>query len=170
MANKYLTLLAGVKTLVEAIAASAGVGDAGKIIALDASGRIDSSMMPVGIGADTASIVASENLAAGDYVDIYDDAGTAKCRKADTSAAGKTADGFVLAGVTATANATVYFEGQNTQKSGLTAGLSYFVDPTVPGGVTATAPSTSGQVVQFVGIAINATTISTEISRGITIA
>jgi hypothetical protein len=171
MANNYISLISGIRTVLEAIITSAGAGDSGKIVALDANGRLDESMLPVGIGADTASILASETLAAGDFVDIYDNTGTATCRKADVSATGKTADGFVLAGATSGNNATIYFEGQNNQLTGLTAGVSYFSSPTVPGGVTATAPSTSGQVVQFVGVAINATTINTDIDlQGITLA
>ncbi len=170
MANKYLSLISGVKTLIEAITSSAGAGDAGKIPGLDSSGRLDTSFMPVGIGADTASIEASENLSAGDFVDIYDAAGTPKCRKADASTAGKSADGFVLTGVTSPANATIYFEGQNTQLTGLTAGVSYYLDASTPGGITATPPSTTNNVVQYLGTAINTTTLTTEISRGITLA
>ena len=52
-------------------AASAGASDAGKLVALDAAGRINTTMMPTGIGADTAIIVASEALSAGDLVNIY---------------------------------------------------------------------------------------------------
>lgn len=54
--------------------------------ALDASGRLDSSVMPVGIGADTATIQTSEALASGDYVNIHDDvAGAFRVRKADAT-------------------------------------------------------------------------------------
>jgi hypothetical protein len=74
--------------------------------------------MPTGIGADTASITASEALAAGDLVNIYDSTG-AKCRKADASTSGKEAHGFVLAAVESAASATVYFEGSNTQVTGI---------------------------------------------------
>lgn len=96
---------------------SAGAGDAGKLVALDASGKIDSTMMPVGIGADTSSIQASENLAAGDFVNIHNSSG-ARVRKADASTAGKEAHGFVLSTTASGAQATVYFEGTNTQVSG----------------------------------------------------
>jgi hypothetical protein len=43
--------------------------------------------------------------------------------------------------------------------SGLTPGAKYFL-ATTAGGVSATAPSGSGNVVQPVGVAINATTLS----------
>lgn len=175
MANKYLTILSGgLKGLVEALVTSAGAGDAGKIVALDGTGRLDSSVLPVGIGADVAVIVASEDLAAGDYVNIWNDSGTAKARKADatTASAGKRADGFVLAGVTATANATVYFEGRNTQLSGLTPGTTYALSHSSPGDVVAlaSATTTAGHILQPVGRAISATEIATEIAEPVVLA
>lgn len=160
MAAKYLRLNSGVPTETEATVSSAGAGDAGKIVALDAAGKLDNSTMPSGIGADTASIAASENLAAGDLVNIHNSSG-AKVRKADASAAGKEAHGFVLAAVTAPASATVYFEGSNAQISGATPGVLY-LSATVPGGFTSTAPSGTGQVVQRVGVATEATSLNFE--------
>ena len=138
---------------------SAGAADAGKLAMLDANGRLDSTMMPVGIGADTASIQASEALAAGDFVNIYNNAGTANVRKADASTAGKEAVGFVLAAVANAASATVYFEGTNNQCSGLTPGNQY-LSATIPGKCTNVAPSAAGQVVQCVGFATSATAVN----------
>lgn len=160
MANKYIRNNGGVLSEMEATVTSAGAGDAGKIIALDNTGKLTQSVMPVGIGADTATIEASENLTAGDLVNIYNDSGTAKVRKADATAAGKEAQGFVLASVTSGNNAEVYFEGSNTQMSGLTPGNQFL--STTAGGATGTAPSGSGNVVQYVGIAISATTMNFE--------
>lgn len=167
--NKYIALSSGQWVEVEAIQSSAGAGDAGKIPALDSSGRLDATMMPVGIGADTASIPTSENLAAGDFINLYDNSGTLTARKADASN-GRRADGFVLAAVTSPANATVYFEGQNTQLSSLTLGAVYYLSGSVAGAVTATAPSTATHLVQELGKAISATALSTEIGRPVTLA
>ena len=100
MAQKFLRMLAGVIAELEALVTSAGAGDAGKIPALDATGKLDNSLMPVGIGADSKILPASENLAAGDLVNVWNDSGTAKARKADATVAGKEANGFVLAAVT----------------------------------------------------------------------
>lgn len=144
-------------TIVNSKTSSAGAGDSGKIVALDGAGKIDSTMMPTGIGADTASIEASEALAAGDFINIYNSTG-AKCRKADASTAGKEAHGFVLAAVESAANATVYFEGTNTQVTGQTPG-PVFLSAT-PGLATSTAPSSSGNVVQRIGFATSATAIN----------
>lgn len=167
--DKYIKNNAGQLQEVAALQASAGAGDAGKIPALDASGRIDNSMMPVGIGADTKDIVTSEALSAGDFVNIYDNAGTPTARKADASSPAKRAHGFVLAAVGSGANATVYFEGQNTQVSGLTAGEVY-LDDASPGDATDTAPSTAGHIVQRLGVALDATTIDFDPGPPITLA
>jgi len=144
-------------TIINSKTTSAGAGDSGKIPALGATGQLDSSFMPTGIGADTASIEASEALAAGDLVNVYDATG-AKCRKADASTSGKEAHGFVLAVVENAASATVYFEGTNPQVTGLTPGRQFL--STTPGLCTATAPSASGNVVQRVGFATSATSMN----------
>lgn len=155
--NKYLSQNSGAITEVASIQSSAGAGDAGKIAALDASGRWDASMMPTGIAADTASVVSSENLAAGDLVNIWNSTG-AKVRKADATTAGKEAHGFVIAAVTSPAAATVYFEGTNASVTGLTPGVQYL--STTAGQATATPPSGSGNVVQRVGFATAAAALN----------
>ena len=155
--NKYLTNNAGTITEVASLQSSAGAGDAGKIPALDAAGRLDNSMMPSGIGADTASVTSSENLAAGDLVNIWNSTG-AKVRKADATTAGKEAHGFVLSAVTSPAAATVYFEGSNTGVTGLTPGPQFL--STTAGVATATAPSGAGNVVPRVGFATAAAALN----------
>lgn len=166
--NKYLKNQNGQVTEEAALQSSAGAADAGKIVSLDASGRLDNSMMPVGIGTDTAVIVASEALAAGNYVNIWNDAGAFKARKADATVAGKEAHGFVLSAVSAAANATVYFEGTNTAVTGQTPGRVFL--GTTAGVGTATAPSTAGNVVQTVGIAVSATAVNFQSGLPITLA
>ena len=171
-------------TIVNSKNTSAGVGDAGKLAALnasgilddtiinasvtsaankiaklDASGKLDATVMPVGIGADTAIIVASEALAAGDLVNIWNNAGTANVRKADASTAGKEAHGFVLAGFASSASATVYFEGTNNQCTGLTPGVQFLSGATAGKTVNA-APTGAGKVVQRCGFAVSATTMN----------
>lgn len=146
---------------------SVGAGDAGKIPALDAAGRLDTSMMPVGIAADTASVVASENLAAGDFVNIWNSTG-AKARKADATVAGKEAHGYVIAGVTAPAAATVYFEGTNPGVTGQTPGPVYL--STTAGLATATPPSGAGNVVQRIGFATSPTAINCQIQLPVVLA
>ena len=169
MAQKFLRLLSGVISELEGLVTSAGAGDAGKIPALDATGKLDNSLMPVGIGADSKILPASENLAAGDLVNVWNDSGTAKARKADATTAGKEANGFVLSAVTLGNNATVYFDGTDTQLSSLTPGAVYYL-ATTAGGVTDTPPSGSGNVLQRVGRALSATELTFEPGEPITLA
>ena len=158
-AKKFLRLVNGVLTEIFGVQTSAGAGNAGDLVSLDDSGRIDNSMMPVGIGADTSTISASETLAAGDWVNVWNNSG-AKVRKADATTAGKEAHGFVLAAVTSGNPATVYFEGTNTQVTGQTPGPVYLQTTAGRGG--ATIPSASGNVVQNLGVAVSATEVNFE--------
>lgn len=160
MADKYLRNNSGVITELEATVTSSGVSEAGDIVALDGTGKLDVSVLPTGVGPDVAIIATSETLAAGDFVNIWNDSGTPRVRKADATTTGKFAHGFVLAGATHPANATVYFEGANTQLSTVTGGRVYLA--TTAGGWTATAPSASGNVVQAIGVGIATDTINFE--------
>ena len=154
-AAKYLTLISGIKSLVSSLDSSAGAGDAGKIVALDAAGKIANNMMPTGIGADSATLTASETLTAGDIINIWNDAGTPSMRKADSATTGKEADGFVIAGVTAAATGDAILDGTISGLSALTIGAKYFISTS--GGITTTAPSTVGHTIQYVGKAKSAT-------------
>lgn len=169
-AKKYIALVNGRLQEQQATVTSSGAADDGKIVALDSSGRLDASVLPVGIGADTATIQASEALAAGDFVNIHNVSGSPRVRKADASTAGKEAHGFVLTAASAGANATVYFEGQNTQVTGKTPGARQYLSATTPGATTETPPSGSGSVVQYLGVAVSGTSISTEIEDGVILA
>lgn len=190
MADKVLQLINGLPTEVEATQESAGAGDAGKVLALNAdglvddtalnsttsssgvgdadkviktngSGVLDPTLLPAGVGADTKVRTASEALTAGNIVNIWNDTGTAKARKADATATGKRAVGFVLANVSSDNPATVYFEGTITGLTSLTPGATYFLDTTA-GGITTSPPTGSGNVVQVVGVAISDTELSFE--------
>jgi hypothetical protein len=154
-------------TIVNSVTASAGAGSSGKVAALDCTGRLDTSMMPVGIAPETKAITASEALAAGDWVNIHSSSG-AKVRKADATTSGKHAHGFVLAAVLNGASATVYFEGTNTAVSGQTPGDVFLQTTAGTGG--ATAPSSAGNVVQRLGTAVSATEVNFEPQQPIILA
>lgn len=166
-AKKFLRLVGAAITEVFGVQSSAGAANAGDIPALDDTGRLHNSMMPVGIGADTAVIQASEALSAGDFVNIWNSTG-AKVRKADATVAGKEAHGFVLESVSSGADATVYFEGTNTQVSGQTPGPVFL--QTTPGAAGAPAPAAAGNVVQRIGVAVSATAINFEGGVAVTLA
>jgi hypothetical protein len=145
-------------TILNGVVSSAGAADAAKIPGLDGSGRLDPTVMPVGVVADTKSIAASENLSAGDFVNLHSSSGL-KVRRADASN-GRRAHGFVLSGVLSGANALVYFEGANTQVSGRTVAATQFLSGSTPGAATETAPSTSGYLLQEIGVADATTEIN----------
>lgn len=169
-ALKFLTITSGLKQLVSALTASAGAGDANKVIATDSSGKLDASFLPAGVELAVETVVTSEALAAGDFVNIYDNAGTRTARKADAATA-KPANGFVLAGVTSGQNASVYVTGVNTQVSGYTAGDRIYLSDSTPGQGSSTAPAeTSGYINQVLGVALSATSIRFEFDDPIYIA
>ena len=157
-AKKYLELntSTGRPTQRQATDTSAGAGNSGDLVALDSSGKLDSSMMPAGIGGATISAPASENLAAGDLVNFHDVSGTKKVRKANATDATKPAQGFVLSSVTSGNTATVYTDGQNTAVDvgsfvAADVGKRVFLSAGTAGAVTLTPPVTSGNLVQCVG-------------------
>lgn len=163
MANngKFLTIETGRTKEEQAINSSSGAGDASKIIRTDSSGKIDSTFLPPGVAPDVRTITASENLAAGDFVNIHNSSGL-KVRKADATTSGKEAMGYVLASVTSGNPATVYsMDSVNSSVTGKTVGARQYLSTTA-GQTTETPPSGSGNVVQFVGFAYSATEIVVE--------
>lgn len=170
-AKKFLRLVSGVITEIFGVQTSAGAGNAGDIVALDDTGRIDSSMMPAGLGSETTTATASEALAAGDYVNLYNNASALGVRKADASGGmAKMAHGYVLAAVTNGGTATVYYGNLNTQRTGLTIGSQYYLSGATPGAVVTTPPSTATHIVQMLGVARSATELLTEIQPPIVLA
>lgn len=165
---KYIALITGKLKEVAGLVTSAGAADAGKIPELDGSGRLDSSMMPVGFGSETKVIQASENLAAGDFVNVFNSTGL-RVRKADASN-GRIAHGFVLNSVTSGQNATVYYGNLNTAVSGRTIGVEQYLSASTAGAVVETPPSGSGHTVQRLGVATGATEMLVEIQTPVELA
>ena len=163
MSEKFVKVgAAGLLTEQAAINQSTGVADANKIPATDANGRLHESFLPVGVGAATKVITASEALTAPCLVNIHNSGGQ-KVRYADstTAAAGRAAHGFILQSVASGANATVYFEGEISGLTGLTPGAPLFLGAT-NGTLTATPPTTEGHCLQMVGVATSPTTADFE--------
>lgn len=164
MAELYKTrdLSTGQDQLKEAQVTSAGSADAGKIPALDPSGKLHPTLLPAGVGAETRVVPASENLGAGQFVNLWVDSGQTKARLADADN-GRPADGFVSEAVTSSANATVFPLGTiNSNLSGLTNGETYFLSD-VAGGVTDDISGLGdGDIVQRLGKAHSATEMLTE--------
>jgi hypothetical protein len=86
--------------------------------------------------------------------------------------------GIVLdATIASSANGNIVTEGlvtlTTTQwdavggSSGLSFGSTYYIDPSTPGNITTTAPTTVGQVVVPIGVAISAVTLKVEVGEAI---
>jgi len=164
--NKFLTYINGIKSLTTGISTSAGAGDADKLVATTSSGKLDSTLLPAGIGVSTVNALASEAISAGDFVNLFNDEGVLTVRKADNSN-GRDAKGFVLAAISSAATGTVYLNGQNTSVTSLTPGTGYFLG--VSGGSVTTAPTTSGTIIQLLGYTLSATNLMFEFDEPTTV-
>ena len=162
MAQGFIAVVSGKLKQVFAIVTSAGAGDSGKIPALDASGKLDASFLPTGVGSNTVVATASEALAAGDFVNLYNNTGALGARKADNSN-NREAWGYVTAAVSSSGSATVYrLNTVNASRTGLTAGSEYWLG--TAGGVINTPldPVTdAGKTSQYLGIAKSTTELAT---------
>lgn len=162
MADKFLQVgTSGNLEEKEATVTGGSAENAGDIVALNEDGKLDDTVMPVGIGAETKVIEASENLSANDVVNIYDDAGAVKVRKADATDDTKPAHGYVKEAVTSGSQAVVYTDAY-LPGTGLTVGSKYFLSAETPGAVTTTPPSDAGNIAQVIGIAVSTTDIKFE--------
>lgn len=151
------------------IATSAGAGSAGTIPKLNSAGAIDATMMPSGVGANSVSATASATITAGQLVNIYNNAGALAVRPADNTAAGSEANGYATAGITSGASGSVNLgPGSVTGLTGLTLGSRYYLGTV--GAITTTAPSTTNNVVQAVGIATSTTALDFQPAPPVTLA
>ena len=158
--NKYVSLIGGTLQQTAANQSSAGSGDAGKLVALNASGLIDSTMLPEAI---STTVTASENLATGALVNIWNSSGTLKVRNANASTPLQ-CDGFAPIAISSAGSGQVTLNGGViTGLTGLTLGTRYYVDNITPGGVTSTPVSTGGYINQYAGIALSTTSLAFQI-------
>ena len=142
---------------------SAGAADAGKLFVPGPDGKFDESLLPTLDGA--RAIMASESLSAGNFVNVFNDAGTPKLRRADASSIATRAHGVVKTGATEGETVKFYESGAVAGFSGLTIGATYFLSATAPGEATATAPTANGHIAQVVGVAVSVTEIQVDVSE-----
>jgi len=155
-AKKFLRNIAGKVSEVVGIITSAGAGNDGDLIVLDAGGKLDITLFPAGMGENSLSVATTENLAVGDFVNMHDSTGI-KLRKADAGSNNFEAHGWVESASTSPAANTIFFFGTNSVLSGLSVGVQYYLDAATAGLITSTAPSGSNEMVQRIGISHSAT-------------
>jgi hypothetical protein len=164
MANRYLAIgTVGRQEEVEALVTRTGTGDAGKIVATASDGRIDPSVLPLGVGPDLVSAVASEAIGAGKYVNLYNNGGVTTMRLADNSN-DRPAHGFCKDAVANAGTGLVYFEGPNAGVSGRTIGARQYLG--TAGSPVETVPAAPA-ILQYLGIATQTTEINTDIEQEI---
>lgn len=144
-------------TETQPVTTSAGSGDAGKLIQLDGSGKLDASAMPPGFGVSTYVANASGAISAGDAVYVN---ASSLIARASAAVSGNPAIGFVLLGATNGTPATMYRSGDNTAVTGLTPGARYYLSDSTPGAITATPVTGADKLSQYVGTALSATALA----------
>jgi hypothetical protein len=154
--GKYLDRASGKFVQKSAIEQSAGAGDAGKLVKLDAQGLLDETFFPDGIGIDAVTITAVGNLSQWDLVNIYLVAAATppdvlSGRKADAGTNKYVAHAYCPAAIDDGNTGTVYLDGSITD-SGLTPGAAYYLSDT-PGEYTATPVTGAGKICQKIGFA-----------------
>lgn len=151
MANqKFITVESGNKRLKTATSVSTGLTDAGKVMCTNSEGVLDTSMLPKGIGLDVYSAITSVDLTANQLVTIYNNAGVSTVKLADATTVGCEAIGYVKEAYAIGDMAMVYIEGE-LDLVGATLNTDYFLSNTVVGGITTTAPTSTGSFIQRVG-------------------
>lgn len=161
MAQSFLARINGRIQQLFGTDVSAGASNAGDLVALGDDGRLDESLMPVGIGANMVVATASEEIVAGRFINIYSNAGTLSMRLADNSN-GRPAWGYVRATVAASTEGSAYrLNTINAHLTGLTPGDDYWLG--TAGNVIDTPldPETETGVDQYLGMASSATELVT---------
>ena len=164
MTDKFLAIGTNGTEERNPLTTSTGAPDADRIVSTGADGRLDETVMPLGVAPDVYIGNAFESLSAGAFVYIRSNGTVAN---ASAASGGTGAVGYVTQSYTTGTSARVYFEGTNAFLTGLTVGVPYYLSNTVPGGVTTTIPTGTGTLFQPVGTSVSATTINAEIARPI---
>lgn len=161
-ANKYISIVGDHEQEVLPAVISAGVGDANKIVALDSTGHLDPSVLPSGITPDQLAGTSNGTITAKDlcYVET---AGTIT-RASAAAGTPHVGLGWALTSVATGQPIVIQLQGIITGLSGLTPGARYFLSNTTPGGIIigSSAPSATGELWQYIGTALTATTLQFE--------
>jgi len=164
----FLTLINGEFNVASGIQSTAGVSDAGQMLVTNDYGQLDSTFI-----SDTKQILTSNNLEAGDFINVWNNSGIATVRLACAISKTTQAHGFVLESYITGDIATVYFSGSNSSIVSATPGNVYL--SLTPGKFSSTIINpndiaNSGNIIQKLGIATSSTNINFMLDRLIGIA
>lgn len=114
-------------------------------------------------------VTAGEALNAGDFVNLYLDAGILKARKANAAAGNNrpakgycSTSGGILLGEIGEVILTQGLLGV----TGVVIGTEYYLSAAVPGVITATPPTAAGQLEQFIGTGVDTNLLYVDIASG----
>lgn len=166
--NKYLSLNGGDLQQVASVNSSAGAGDANKVVSLNASGKIDETMLSDN---PSAVMTASEALDAGDFVNIWLDGADPRIRKATNTGIGTKAHGFVENSISQDADGIVILgEGVLSGLSSLTIGATYYLGTGGDIVAVGSLPTSTSNIVQELGVAKSATELAVNVMKPIILA
>jgi hypothetical protein len=154
----------GTQEKYKGVEAPAGSTNAGDFAVYGSDGKLNAAAFPAGFGQDAVNATAGEALSAGDMV-YFNSSGNVM--KADATAIGKQARGYVNAAVTNAATAQVFFDDTNTGKTGLTPGATYYLGLTAGQIVTPAPTLAAGNICQEIGFATSATSLRVNIQEPI---
>jgi hypothetical protein len=171
MIAQVLTLETGKKHLRRGTVVSTGPQSDGDFVSLDTDGRLNPSVMPVGMMSAVVFARAIENLHSGDFVNLYD-SGDEKIVRMARANFEAPASGFVLQACAAGELAEIWCENRNTQMVNVSKGARYYLSVTHPGkAVVEDAQSVSGGLIsQYIGVGVSDTHVDIEIDDHILIA
>ena len=106
------------------------------------------------VQSDAGAFTVPIGVSVGDLVYL---SGLDSADEADNSSSSTTPAAAIVIEKPTSTTATLLYLGESSTFSGLTSGSPYFLD--TAGGITLTSPTTTGSVIQVVGIAINTTTL-----------
>lgn len=157
MADRYIAITEDGLDEVQGTVTGGTATQAGDLVALDATGHIDPSLLPAEMETGGFTATAAENLTAGDLVAINNTGGLVRAVATNP----RPAVGFVTEGFASGATATFFTTGANAYLTGLTVHRIYYLSSTTPGAVSLTPPEAgSDEYWQEIGVAFSATTLN----------
>ena len=112
--------------------------------------RVQNTSSPAGV---SATITASEIITAGSFVNVYSNGGATAVRNANASDPTKFANGYAYTAIASTVAGVITFVGLNANAAVSTPASQVWLSDTVPGGFQTTPPTTTGHIVQSLGVA-----------------